>query len=131
MRAKEKHRKRLIDYLANWENNFPNKTQMAEIIGLKQNTLYFHFTPIELDEILNDGLEQRKKNAAIPRAAIYVAMEKAAKDGNVPAQKEFLDRTEGKVVEKRELTGKDGTALFPNLSDEELDQRIATKLAEK
>jgi hypothetical protein len=102
MKAKEKHKQRLLSYLMDWENPFPNRNEMAEVLGISQNTLYYHFNPAELNEILSDGLELRKKNSAIPRAEIYAAMHKSGKDGVVPAQKEFLDRTEGKVVEKHE-----------------------------
>lgn len=43
---------------------------------------------------------------------------------------ELLMRHHGLLIDKHEFTGKDGKALFPNLSDEELDQRITMKLAE-
>ena len=100
MKAKEKHRQRLLTYLSNWDNPFPNRIEMAAILGIKVETLHFHFTPAEMNEILNDGLELRKKNSAIPRSEIYESMKQAGKDGVVPAQKEFLDRTEGKVIDK-------------------------------
>lgn len=100
MKAKDKHRQRLLSYLMDWDNPFPNKNEMAAILGLKQRTLYFHFTPFELNEILSDGLELRKKHSAVPRAEVYKAMRLAAGEGVVPAQKEFLDRTEGKVIDK-------------------------------
>jgi hypothetical protein len=112
-----------------WDNPFPNKNEMAAIAGLKQRTLYFHFTPTELNEILSEGLELRKKQSAIPRAEVYAAMRKAAGDGVVPAQKEFLDRTEGKVVERHEHTGKDGKELFPALTDKE--RAILAGISEK
>ena len=115
MKAKERHRHRLLSYLIDWDNPFPNKNEMAAILGIKQRTLYFHFTPAELNEILSDGLELRKKHSAVPRAEVYAAMRKAAGDGIVPAQKEFLDRTEGKVVDKHEHTGKDGKDLISNI----------------
>lgn len=119
MKAKEKHRQRLLSYLMDWDNSFPNKNEMAAILKIKQRTLYFHFTPAELNEILSDGLELRKKHSAVPRSEVYKAMRKAAGDGVVPAQKEFLDRTEGKVAERHEHTGKDGKDLFPVLTDKE------------
>ena len=108
MAAKELHKKRLLAYLEDWDNPFPNRTEMAKILGVKLVTLYYHFTPAEINEILNEGLELRKKNSAIPRAKIYESMQKVGSEGVVPAQKEFLDRTEGKVVDKHEHTGKDG-----------------------
>jgi hypothetical protein len=119
MKAKDKHKAKLIKYMSDWGNPFPNRTQMANVLGLKLTTLNFHFSTDEQNAILNEGLEARKKNSAIPRSEIYEAMQKAGKDGVVPAQKEFLDRTEGKVVERHEHTGKDGKELFPSLPEKE------------
>ena len=137
MGAKELHKKRLLTYLEDWDNPFPNRTEMAKILGVKLVTLYYHFTPAEINEILNEGIELRKKNSAVPRSEIYLAMLKEAKDGAVPAQKEFLDRTEGKVVDRHEHTGKDGKELFPTLSPEDkallanISKREPKQLAEK
>ena len=43
---------------------------------------------------------------------------------------ELLMRHHGLLIDKHEYTGRDGKPLFPGMSDEELDQRIADKLAE-
>ena len=120
--AKERHRQRLLVYLGDWENDFPRRIEMPEILGIKRTTLYKHFSPNELLEIENEGLELRKKNSGRQRAAVYRSMVSEAKGGNVSAQKEFLDRTEGKVIDKLEATGKDGSPLLPTLSIEELTQ---------
>ncbi len=102
MKAKEKHTQVLLTYLSNWDNKFPNKNGMAKVCGITQPTLYNHFTPAELDQILADGLELRKKHSAVQRSEVYKAMHDAALDGSVQAQDKFLDRTEGKVVDKIE-----------------------------
>lgn len=102
MGAKEKHRIKIIEYIGDWENDFPTRVEMAKVCGVKPDTLRKQFTPAEYTEMENEGLELRKKQSAIPRAEVYAAMHKAAVDGVVPAQKEFLDRTEGKVTEKHE-----------------------------
>lgn len=120
--AKERHRHRLLEYLGDWENNFPKRVEMPDILGIKRTTLYKHFSPNELLEIENEGLELRKKNSGRQRAKVYESMVSEAKNGNTTAQKEFLDRTEGRVVEKRELTGKDGLPLLPTLTLEEVAQ---------
>ena len=125
MKAKDKHRAQLLKYMSDWDNPFPNRTQMAIVLGIKLVTLNFHFSPDDLNEILNEGLELRKKNSSIPRSEIYEALQKAGKEGNVQASKEFLERTEGKVVDKHEHTGKDGSPLMPEVSDADLDTRIA------
>ena len=120
--AKEVHKQRLLEYMSNWDNDFPNRQEMAELLGIKLVTLRFHFCPAELAEIQNEGLELRKQRAAAPRSKIYKAMQKEAEDGNVSAQKEFLDRTEGKVIDKHEHTGKDGKELFPSLTGKEQEK---------
>jgi len=104
MTAKDRHRKNLIEYLGDWDNPFTSKKGLAEALGIKRRTLYFHFTPAELNEIMDEGLELRKKQSSAQRSEIYDAMRKSAVDGNATSQKEFLDRTEGKVIEKVENT---------------------------
>lgn len=112
MTAKERHRLKILGYIANWDNDFPSRTKMAEICGIKKDCLRKHFSLDEYAEIENTGLEMRKKNSAVPRADVYAAMLVSAKNGVVPAQKEFLDRTEGKVFDKHEHTGKNGEPIM-------------------
>lgn len=99
MTAKERYRIKILEYIANWDNDFPSRTKMAVVCGVTKDALRKHFTPDEYTEIENTGLGLRKKNSAPPRADVYASMLLSAKDGVVPAQKEFLDRTEGKVVD--------------------------------
>jgi len=106
MKAKERHKIKLLKYLGNWENDFPKRIEMPGILGIQKSTLRKHFSPVELQEIENEGLELRKKHSGRPRAQVYKSMLKEAKGGNISAQREFLDRTEGKLIEKREHTGK-------------------------
>jgi len=131
MTAKKRYRLKILEYIADWNNDFPSRTKMAVVCGVKKDTLRKHFTPDEYTEIENTGLELRKKKSAIPRSEVYKSMLASAKDGVVPAQKEFLDRTEGKVIDRHEHTGKDGEKLFPDLSDADLDARIAAIMDEK
>ena len=110
--AKQRHRINLLKHLGDWENIFPTRTDYLNILGIKRTTLYKHFSPTELQEIENEGIELRKKNSARPRAKVFQSLLAKAKSGNVPAIKEFLNRTEGKVKEIREHTGKGGEPLF-------------------
>lgn len=108
VRAKDRHKTNLLSYLAVWENKWPkNHIEMAAIIGIKPDTLRFHFSPAEINEIYFEGLELRKKNSFKQRKRVYDSMLKEAEKGNVVAQKEFLDRTEGKIIDKKkyELSG--------------------------
>ncbi|MEA3223366.1 MAG: hypothetical protein U9P49_09420 [Thermodesulfobacteriota bacterium] len=126
--AKDRHRQTLLAYLANWDNHFPNKEGMAKICGLKKAGLYRNFSPSELNEILSDGLELRKKHSAVPRAEIYASMKAVANEGNVQAQKEFLDRTEGKVLEKHQV-GMDESTLNTILATLPPEQAKKTRQA--
>jgi len=107
--AKDRHRQNLLSYLSVWENEWPkNQIGMAKVLGIKPDTLRFHFTPAEINEIYSDGLELRKKNSFRQRKSVYDSMLKEAENGNTTAQNNFLDRTEGKITDKHEITGKDG-----------------------
>lgn len=100
MTAKDRHRIRIIEYISDWDNAFPSRTEMSEICEVTPDTLRKHFTVDEFTEIEDAGLELRKKKSARQRGEVYEAILSSAKDGVVPAQKEFLDRTEGKIADK-------------------------------
>jgi hypothetical protein len=116
--AKQRHRINLLKHLGDWENIFPTRTDYLNILGIKRTTLYKHFSPAELQEIENEGLELRKKNTARLRAEVFQSLLAKAKSGNVPAIKEFLNRTEGKVKEIREHTGRNGEPLYGGIQIE-------------
>jgi hypothetical protein len=124
--AKQRHRINLLKYLGDWENDFPNRTDYLDILGIKRTTLYKHFTPTELLEIENEGLEIRKKNSGRQRAEVYSSLFDEAKGGNISAIKEFFDRTEGKVKDTLDLN------VVEALSDEEAaDNTRAAACCEK
>lgn len=132
IRARDRHRANLMSYLSVWENEWPkNRIEMAAIIGIKPDTLRFHFSPAELNEIYAEGLELRKKNSFKQRKIVYDSMLEAAENGNVAAQKEFLDRTEGKITDKIQH-GFDATslnAIFAALP-EEYAEAVRAQLSE-
>ena len=110
--AKESHKNNLLAYLAIWDNPWPKSMKdVGEALGVHPNTIRKHFKVGEIDKIKNEGLELRKQNSSDQRASVYDAMLKEAKKGNTTAQNSFLDRTEGKISDKVELTGKDGGAI--------------------
>lgn len=111
IKAKDKHRQNLLAYLAVWENKWPkNAIEMGAIIGVKQETLRYHFNPAEITEIYSDALALRKKNSFKQRKSVYDSMLKEAIAGNTTAQNNFLDRTEGKINDKLQI-GFDAVAL--------------------
>jgi len=100
--AKERHTQAMLKFLSDWDNPFPNRAGLAKVCGILETTLYDHFSPDELNQILSDGLDLRKKHSYAQRSEIYDVMHASALKGSVQAQDKFLDRTEGKVTEKIE-----------------------------
>lgn len=98
------NRAKLLEYLSEPDNPFISRIELStKVLGYKQpRSLYAHFTPLDLAEIENEALEERKRRSARCRAVVYDALYKEAQVGNVPAAKEYLDRTEGKVKDKTE-----------------------------
>jgi len=102
--VKEENKRKIAAYLGDPDNEWLNRTKLAiTVCGYQgQRSLYRHFSPEELSEIETEALEERKRRSSGKRAVIYDAMFLKAKEGDVAAMKEFLDRIEGKVVTKTE-----------------------------
>lgn len=138
MRAKEKHKIKLLKYLGDPEKEFPSRFQYTKILNISKNTLYKHFTPYDLSEIENEAVEIRKRSCGRQRTNVLAALYQRACGYSHPetklnvvnnelvhtelikvyppdraAAQEFFDRTEGKIQDKLELTGKDGKDLQP------------------
>ncbi len=82
-----------------------------DVLKIAVTTFYKHFTPQDISDIENEAFEIRKKNSARERSELMVALHKEGKSGNVQAVKEYLDRTEGKVVAKTELSADVGIKI--------------------
>ena len=89
MKAKEKHKINLLKYLADWANDFPTRTEMAGILGLKKHTLWKHFSPAEFQEIENKGLELRKKGSSKQRASVHSDAERSGQWQRFGAKRVF------------------------------------------
>lgn len=125
---KERYRLSLIAYLSDPEKPFPIRRYYGDIIGKTRKTVYDHFTPDELLEIEKEAYENRKMSCVPQRSNVLKALYDSAigyhhaethisvYEGEVTmtpmikryppnkaAAQEFLDRVEGKVVEKSEL----------------------------
>lgn len=114
MAKTEKERKTLkvIEYIGDPENDFPSRTEIAlDILGYADKSGYYAlFSTTEMSKIEEDGLDLRKQNSKRERTIVYSALLKEAKKGNVAACKEYLDRIEGKVVDRKDINlspGKD------------------------
>lgn len=143
MSVKDVHKLKLLEFLGNPENDFPYRCRMGKILGVTKKTLYQHFTPTELSEIEAEAVQMRKDASSRQRMMVLESLYKRAIgfshpetkinviDGEIvktmvtkvyppdrAAAQEFLDRTEGKVIDKTEITGKDGAALIPIMNVE-------------
>lgn len=116
--GKEKRKMQVVEYIGNPENAFPTRTEIAlDVLKYTEKTSYYKlFTTKEMAELEEEGLQLRKENSKRERAVVYESLLREAKKGNVQACKEYLDRTEGKVIDKKEITGKDGKDLVPTLN---------------
>lgn len=125
---KKRYRETLLSYLSNPEMPFPIRSQYGDIIGRTKKTVYDHFTPDELSEIEKEAYKNRKDSCVRQRSNVLKALYDRAigyhhaethvsvYEGDViltplikryppdkAAAQEFLDRVEGKVVEKSEI----------------------------
>lgn len=115
MKAKEKHKTRMLAYLANPDNEMPNREQMASIIGIKKTTLYLHFTPDELSEIETEGLNQRRKKYAPRLTKVDNAILDKAAEGDPNAAKLVYQRFEGWSEKKQhEVSGSPTIIVEPH-----------------
>lgn len=96
MRAKERHKLKLLDYLSNPDNPFPNREQMAsEVLGLRKQTFYYHFSVDEIADMEAEALANRRKKYAPHIVEIDRALMKKAKEGDPAAVKLVYQRIEG------------------------------------
>ena len=114
MSAKERNKRKLLEYLGNPENEFLGRNAYAvAVLGYKQPvSMYKKLSPAELDEIEAEAFEIRKKRCAKQRSHVYAKLYQEAQNGNVAAAKEFLDRVEGKVTDKLRHSGNLGFTGF-------------------
>ena len=112
-----------MKYLGNPENDYPPRQEYAVILGIHVQTLYGHFTPADFQDIENEAYELRKKNSTKQRAMLLKALYVEGRGGNVSAIKEFLDRTEGKVLEKKDVKVSGALGLTHDIK-KELKDRI-------
>lgn len=102
---KDKNRAILVSYLSNPENDWPSRMEYStRILKYKDpSQVYQTLTPDELDEVDAEAMENRKKRSAKQRSILYRALYDEGRSGNVQAIKEFLERTEGKVKEVKDI----------------------------
>ena len=112
MRAKVKHKAKLIRYLADPANGFPDRQHYPEILKIRRQTIYHHFSPEELSDIECEALDLRRTKYAPRLSKVDEALLKQAESGDPTAIKLCYQRFEGwNEKHKHEVTGKDGRAI--------------------
>jgi len=90
------------------------------ILRITGPTFYKHFSVEELFDIEAEAAQIRRDRSTRQRAAVLNALYTSATDGNVPAAKEFLDRTEGTVAQKNEHSVETEIIISRKTRDEEV-----------
>jgi hypothetical protein len=93
MKAKDKRRLKIIEYLGNPENPPPTRSQLATAVGYKsRQALYVMFTPLELQEIEKEALEIRRTKYAGALIKVDEALLRQAMSGDLNAIKLVYQR---------------------------------------
>lgn len=97
MKAKDQHKLKALEFLANPDNDFPTRVVLAtEVLGLANSqSLYNIFTVDELHDLEREALELRRTKYASALAQVDAAMLTAAKGGDSKAAKLVYQRLEG------------------------------------
>jgi len=99
MKAAERNRALIIDYISDPDNPFPSRSEMALVICNYKEiaSLYKTLTKEQLTEIEAEGLAARRRRYTKKLSLIDEAMIKEAEDGNHAAAKLIYERIEGAV----------------------------------
>jgi len=109
MKAKERHKSKILDYIGNPDNNVPNRQGLASAIGISVKTLYMHFTIEEMAELEAEGLRLRRLKYAPHLATLDMTLVNKANEGDVQAIKLAYQRFEGwSEKQQHEVAGKGG-----------------------
>ncbi len=65
------HKKNLVLYLADPEEGFVKRSKYPEILGITRDTLYYHFSPLDLTDIEKEAFEIRKAALTHQIASVY------------------------------------------------------------
>jgi len=97
MTSKDRHRIKLLEFLANPSNEWPNRSTLSkEVLGFKTvQQIHVTFTAAELDEIEQEALEIRRKKYASALSRVDSGLLKRAADGDPAAAKLVYQRFEG------------------------------------
>ena len=97
MKAKQRARLKILEYIGDPENDFPNRGAIAKkICGYSDHRqLYKVFTVSELDQLEKEGMEIRRRRSTRIVARVDQAIIKQAMQGDVRAARLVYAKLEG------------------------------------
>ena len=95
MASTAEHRLKLLDYLANTDNEIPYRRNYATILGISSAALYTHFKTADLADIEMEALASRRKQYALTSMRVDKATEQAALEGSAADRKLYYQKHEG------------------------------------
>lgn len=97
MKAKQRARLKILEYIGDPENDFPNRGAIAKkICGYSDHRqLYKVFTVSELDQLEKEGMEIRRRRSTRIVARVDQAIIKQAMQGDVRAARLVFAKLEG------------------------------------
>jgi len=101
MKARDRHRAKLLEYLGNPANDFLARSKYPEILGVTRVWLYKLFTPDDLSGLEKDALDLRRKQYARYIGQADRGLLKRAAEGDPQACKLVYQRLEGWTEKKR------------------------------
>jgi len=116
MPSKASHRRKLLDYLSDPDNDYLTRAKLAtQVLGYKnEKSLHRLFSSAELHEIEREALEIRRTRYSPMISKIDRAVVISAITGDMSAAKLAYQRFEGWSEKiKKELTGANGAPLYP------------------
>ena len=106
MDAKERHKNKIIEYIANPENRFPTRTKLAEVCDISEQALRKHFSTAMPSEIEAEGLELRRRCYIGESAKVDKGLIEKAAGGDSAACKLYYQKFEGWNEKKKiDLSG--------------------------
>jgi len=123
--AKERSRGKLIEFLGNPANEWPDRVTLSQkVLGYKSpRHLWKLFSVEELKEIEAEAVELRRKQYAGELAKVDRGLLKKAQQGNARAAKLAYMRFEKWVPAQRVEVGL--ADELKNMSDEDIEKRLA------
>lgn len=119
MKAKDKHREKLLKHLSNPANEWPNRDKMAtQVLGFKNGrSIHNTFKPEELDAIEAEARSIRRRRYAPRLTKVEDALLREAESGDVQAIKLALQYFEDWAPATRvENTGPGGGPIQAQLT---------------